>query len=107
MTAALIFLAVWAALIVFAFSLGRTAADADRRIERMNFSAVPPSPWRVRCVGCGTLYRGYCTNPGCSHCFPRPAHPPAGQSARAGDPDRDPAPAVHGSPAAAHGRRAR
>jgi hypothetical protein len=41
------------------------------------------------------------------HRFPRPAHPPAGQSARAGDPDRDSAPAVHGSPVAAHGRRAR
>lgn len=38
---------------------------------------------------------------------PRPASPPAGQSARAGDPDRDSAPTVNGSPVAAHERRER
>jgi hypothetical protein len=40
-------------------------------------------------------------------CFPRPVRPSAGHTARAGDPDRDSAPAVNGSPVAAHGRRGR
>jgi hypothetical protein len=41
------------------------------------------------------------------HCSPRPVRPSAGHPARAGDPDRDSAPAVNGSPVAARGRRTR
>jgi hypothetical protein len=71
---ALIFVALWAVLIV-AFGLDRPSA-------RSAYARLRPRS------------------------FPRPDAPP-GQSARAGDPDRDSAPAVNGSPVAAHGRRAR
>jgi hypothetical protein len=72
---ALIFLGLWAVLIV--------AFDLDRPSPRSAYARLRP---RIS---------------------PRPAHPPAGHPARAGDPDRDSAPAVNGSPVAAHGRRGR